>query len=118
MANPNIRVLVCGGRDYEDRAALYEILDRLRDRHGFKLLITGGAPGAVPAPRLTRRSPLEYAALRADFAAPDARAPCPHVSGSLASGALRDVTVVRGKRHRTHLRAACVCRSSRCRRAR
>jgi predicted Rossmann-fold nucleotide-binding protein len=40
------RVLVCGGRDYDDRAAVYSSLDSLHAEHGFTLLIAGGARGA------------------------------------------------------------------------
>jgi predicted Rossmann-fold nucleotide-binding protein len=40
------RVLVCGGRDYADRAAVYASLDSLHAEHGFTLLIAGGARGA------------------------------------------------------------------------
>jgi hypothetical protein len=40
-----IRVLVCGGRDYEDRVALYAALDRLHATHRFTMLIVGGARG-------------------------------------------------------------------------
>lgn len=41
-----IRVLVCGGRDFDDRAALDAALDRLHAQHRFTLLIAGGARGA------------------------------------------------------------------------
>jgi hypothetical protein len=40
------RVLVCGGRDYGDRATLYATLDRLHAEHHFAVLIAGGARGA------------------------------------------------------------------------
>jgi predicted Rossmann-fold nucleotide-binding protein len=40
------RVLVCGGRDFDDRAALYAALDRLYAQHRFTVLIAGGARGA------------------------------------------------------------------------
>jgi predicted Rossmann-fold nucleotide-binding protein len=40
------RVLVCGGRNYEDRAALYAALDRLHFEHRFAVVIAGGARGA------------------------------------------------------------------------
>lgn len=39
-----MRVLVCGGRDFEDRALLYAQLDARRDR--MAALIAGCAPGA------------------------------------------------------------------------
>jgi hypothetical protein len=40
------RVLVCGGRDFEDRAVLYATLDRLHAQRCFTLLIAGAARGA------------------------------------------------------------------------
>ena len=40
------RVLVCGGRDYDDRDQLYAALDRLHAEHRFSLVIAGGAEGA------------------------------------------------------------------------
>jgi hypothetical protein len=40
------KVLVCGGRDFDDRAALDAALDRLHARRSVTLLIAGGAPGA------------------------------------------------------------------------
>ena len=41
-----MRVLVCGGRDYADRASVFSELDALRERHGPLTVIQGGAPGA------------------------------------------------------------------------
>ena len=40
------KVLVCGGRDFEDRAALYAKLDRLHASRPFRSVIAGGARGA------------------------------------------------------------------------
>jgi hypothetical protein len=40
------RVLVCSGRDYSDRAAVYASLDSLHAEHSFTVLIAGGARGA------------------------------------------------------------------------
>lgn len=40
------RVLVCGGRNYADRARAFATLDRFRDRFGIDYLIHGGATGA------------------------------------------------------------------------
>lgn len=39
-----MRVLVCGGRDYDDRAHLYRVLDALEPRPS--LIINGAANGA------------------------------------------------------------------------
>jgi hypothetical protein len=40
------RALVCGGRNYDHRDALYAELDRLHAEHHFSILIAGGARGA------------------------------------------------------------------------
>jgi hypothetical protein len=40
------RVLVCGGRDYRDRGAVYAALDSLHAEHRFSMVIAGGARGA------------------------------------------------------------------------
>lgn len=40
------RVLVCGGRDYEDRERLFSILDVAHAANPIELLIHGGASGA------------------------------------------------------------------------
>jgi YspA, cpYpsA-related SLOG family len=37
-----MRVLVCGGLDYTDRAELYAELDRLHSEYAFEMLIVGG----------------------------------------------------------------------------
>ena len=41
-----VRVLVCGGRQFEDRDTLNATLDKLHQERGFTLLIAGGARGA------------------------------------------------------------------------
>lgn len=41
-----MRVLVCGGRDYSDRAAVFGALDALHQKYGRLTVIQGGAPGA------------------------------------------------------------------------
>jgi predicted Rossmann-fold nucleotide-binding protein len=38
--------IVCGGRDYADRDALFATLDRLRANYGIAAVAHGGAPGA------------------------------------------------------------------------
>ncbi|MEM9892795.1 MAG: DUF2493 domain-containing protein [Actinomycetota bacterium] len=41
------RVLVCGGRDYDDRGRLWLVLDGLADEYpGQWAVVAGGAPGA------------------------------------------------------------------------
>ena len=41
-----LKVLVCGGRDFDDRAAVYAKLDRLHADRPFRAVIAGGARGA------------------------------------------------------------------------
>jgi hypothetical protein len=41
-----MRVLVCGGRDFDNRAMLNAALDRLHAERVFSLVIAGGARGA------------------------------------------------------------------------
>ena len=41
-----VRVLVCGGRQFEDRRHAQCSLDKLHQSAGFTLLIAGGARGA------------------------------------------------------------------------
>ena len=41
-----MRVLVCGGQEYADRAKLTEVLDAVLIEHEIELLIHGGCPGA------------------------------------------------------------------------
>ncbi len=40
-----MRIIVCGGRDFSDREALFRVLDDLHSTHGFTLLIHGAARG-------------------------------------------------------------------------
>jgi hypothetical protein len=39
-------VLVCGGRDYSDKARVFAVLDKLHAEAGIDLIIEGGAKGA------------------------------------------------------------------------
>jgi YspA, cpYpsA-related SLOG family len=41
-----VRVLACGGRNFDDRDMLNATLDRLSAERGFSLVIAGGARGA------------------------------------------------------------------------
>jgi hypothetical protein len=41
-----LKVLVFGGRDFDDRAAVYAKLDRLHADRPFRAVIAGGAHGA------------------------------------------------------------------------
>lgn len=46
LAMTGLRVLVCGGRDYQDRTTVYRELDKLHLFHGIAAIITGAADGA------------------------------------------------------------------------
>jgi hypothetical protein len=46
MILTNLRLLVCGGRDYEDTAAVWAALDHLHGTRRIAVLIEGGARGA------------------------------------------------------------------------
>lgn len=41
-----MRVLVCGGRDYQDYERVCAALGSLNNKHGIELIIEGGANGA------------------------------------------------------------------------
>ena len=41
-----MKILVCGGRDYSDRAQLFTVLDFIHENKPISLLIQGGARGA------------------------------------------------------------------------
>lgn len=41
-----MRVIVCGGRTYNDRARLFAVLDKLHAEAGIDVIIEGGAKGA------------------------------------------------------------------------
>lgn len=41
-----MRVLVCGGRDYTDKARVFAVLDKLHAEAGIDRIIEGGAKGA------------------------------------------------------------------------
>jgi len=47
-----VRVLVCGGRDYDDQAMLFGMLDMEAERNGIYEIIQGGADGADRLARL------------------------------------------------------------------
>lgn len=41
-----MKVIVCGGRNFDDRAMLFRVLDSLHEQHRFTLIIHGMARGA------------------------------------------------------------------------
>lgn len=46
MSRRNLRLVVCGGRTYSDRAAVFANLDHVHERRHIALVIEGGASGA------------------------------------------------------------------------
>lgn len=68
-----MRVLVCGGRDYGDRARAYAELDRLQPLDGALVIITGSANGADQlawdwfCDRKRNNGPLDFEAFPADW---------------------------------------------------
>lgn len=46
LGGEHMRVLVCGGRDYDDRDKVFATLDTLQRQHGRLTIIEGGASGA------------------------------------------------------------------------
>jgi hypothetical protein len=61
-----MRLLVCGGRDFNDRAFLNDALNRVHRKRPITLLIHGDAPGAD---RLADAWAQEHAVRRAPFPA-------------------------------------------------
>lgn len=41
-----MRILVCGGRDYDDYERVIQVMDAIHKKHGITLVIEGGARGA------------------------------------------------------------------------
>lgn len=41
-----MRIIVCGGRDFHDREAVFDALRKLQEKHGLIVIINGDAPGA------------------------------------------------------------------------
>ena len=41
-----MRVLVCGGRDFDERELVWRTLDQYQENYGPLTVIQGGAPGA------------------------------------------------------------------------
>jgi hypothetical protein len=49
-----MRVLVCGGRDFDDVGLMISVLDRLHTEKSFTVLIHGSAGAVAPLDRLAR----------------------------------------------------------------
>lgn len=52
MSKRRIKVLVCGGRNYDDKQKVFETLDKLNDKYTVNLVIEGGAKGADSLARM------------------------------------------------------------------
>jgi len=52
MGGGVMRVLVCGGRNYNDRQAVFGALHELAEQHGWLTIIQGGASGAESGRKL------------------------------------------------------------------
>jgi hypothetical protein len=63
-----VRVLVCGGRDFNNVAFIWSRLDALHEQKGFTHLIHGGARGAdTIAGDWAKTKPIERYVCRADW---------------------------------------------------
>src|SRR5258705_1180620 len=68
LEGATMRVLVCGGRNYTDRAQLNETINRLRAERGFTHVIAGGARVAdTLAEEWARAEGLPCTVYRADW---------------------------------------------------
>ena len=63
-----MRVLVCGGRDYEDATRVNNALNKLHQTHGITMVIQGAARGADALARLwAKRHEVEVKSFTADW---------------------------------------------------
>ncbi|MEQ9327289.1 MAG: DUF2493 domain-containing protein [Rhodospirillales bacterium] len=63
-----VRLLVCGGRAFEDEAGLFRTLDGFHDNHPVDLVIEGGACGAdVMAGRWAEARGITHRCFEADW---------------------------------------------------
>ncbi len=63
-----MKVLVCGGRKYEDRKRVYDVLNEWENSQEITLLIEGGAPGADTLARdWARLNGVHVAEVKADW---------------------------------------------------
>jgi hypothetical protein len=63
-----IRVLVCGGRNFENRAMLYATLDRLHAARGFTVVIAGEGRLSSSAELSKKPATVATPATSSDFA--------------------------------------------------
>lgn len=63
-----MRLLVCGGREYRNKAALDHALDRVHAQFGITLLIEGGARGADRLARMwAKRNRVDFRTFDAEW---------------------------------------------------
>ena len=99
-----MRVLVCGGRNYDDWAFIVRVLDRVHARQSITLLIEGGASGADEfARRWARARGIEVATFNADWDRYQGRAGLIRNSQMLREGRPGMVVAFRGGRLTGHM---------------
>ncbi|MDN7703296.1 DUF2493 domain-containing protein [Burkholderia sp. AU44665] len=65
-----MKVIVCGGRDYEDADRLFSVLDEQHQKEPISLLIHGGAVGAdMLAMKWAKWRKVDYLTVNADWSA-------------------------------------------------
>lgn len=63
-----MKLLVCGGRDYQDAEKVTDILNRINERKGISVIIEGGAHGADRlAQQWAGENGIHYATVRANW---------------------------------------------------
>jgi hypothetical protein len=70
--NINMRILICGGRDFTDKWKFYEVMDRLSEEYDFDnkqpiVIIAGEARGADTLAKEYAEECWEYAGYPADW---------------------------------------------------
>lgn len=99
-----MRVLVCGGRRYDDWAFIVSILDRVHARRPISLLIEGGATGADSlARRWALARGIEVATYRADWDRYQQRAVSIRNARMLRQGRPQLVVAFKGGRATEHM---------------
>jgi hypothetical protein len=79
-----MKVLVCGGRKYENRKRVYDVLHDFEEHTEITLLIEGGAPGAdTLAKEWARLNGIHVAEVKADW-----------TSWGMKAGAMRNTAML------------------------
>jgi hypothetical protein len=99
-----MRVLVCGGRNYDDWAFIVHVLDRVNARQSITQLIEGGASGADEfARRWARARGIEVATFSADWDRYQGRAGLIRNAQMLREGRPELVVAFKGGRLTAHM---------------